>query len=485
MLYIGIDLGTSSTKALLVNEKGIIKRSASRSYPIIYPKNNWTEQDPSEWVKALKEILKELSKDHEDEINGISFGGQMHGLVILDKNDKVIRPCILWNDGRCEEETKYLNEVIGRDVLSKETGNIAFAGFTLPKILWLKEHEKENFDKISKIMLPKDYLAYVLSGVHATDYSDASGMLLLDVEHKCYSKKMIEIAGIDSKMLPTLHESYDCIGKLKEEFKNELGLKKDVNIIIGAGDNAAAAVGTGTVGENACNISLGTSGTIFITSNRFSVDNKNSLHSFCHADSKYHLMGCILSAASCNGWWLKNILRRDDFDYHNEEMSKEKIDTGVYFLPYLSGERSPHNDVNARGAFLGLSHQTTEPMMGRAVLEGVAFALRDCLEVAKSNGVNVTSTKLCGGGSRTTLWISIIANVLNIPVEMPEIEEGPSYGASILAMVGSKEYSDVISATEKIVKVKNTIYPDKELVELYDKKYQTFKKLYPALKGIF
>ena len=484
MLYIGIDLGTSSTKALLVDEEGKIIKSASSSYPIIYPKDGWTEQDPLDWVKALKEVLKELIKNHEDEINGISFGGQMHGLVILDKDDNVIRPCILWNDSRTEEETKYLNEVIGKDVLSNCTGNIAFAGFTLPKILWLKNHEKDNFDRINKIMLPKDYLAYILSGVHATDYSDASGMLLLDVKNKCYSKKMCDIAGIDISLLPKLYESYECIGKLKEEYKREFNLKKDVNIIIGASDNASAAVGTGTVGENKCNISLGTSGTIFITSNEFSVDKNNSLHSFCHADSKYHLMGCILSAASCNGWWLNKILNRNDFDFHNEEMSKEKIDTGVYFLPYLSGERSPHNDVHARGAFIGLTHQTTEPMMGRSVLEGVAFALRDCLEVAKLSGININSTKLCGGGTRTKLWVSIIANVLNVPVEMPMVEEGPSYGAAILAMVGSKEYKDVISATHKIVKIKETIYPDAELVKEYEKKYQTFKKLYPALKGI-
>lgn len=484
MLYIGIDLGTSSTKALLTNEKGEIIKSSSRSYGILYPNPGWTEQNPSDWVKALIEILKELSKGHENEINGISFGGQMHGLVVLDKDDNVIRPCILWNDGRTEAETEYLNEVIGKDNLSKYTGNIAFAGFTLPKILWMKNHEKENFDKISKIMLPKDYLAYYLSGIHATDYSDASGMLLLDVEHRSYSKEMLEIAGISESMLPKLYESYDVIGTLKEPIKKELNLKRDVNIVIGAGDNAAAAVGTGTVGNNKCNISLGTSGTIFITSDKYSVDKKNSLHSFCHADGGYHLMGCILSAASCNGWWLNKILNRTDFDSHNTEMSNVDINNGVYFLPYLSGERSPHNDVNIRGAFLGLSHTTTEAMMGRAVLEGVAFALRDCLEVAKQNGVNITSTKLCGGGSKTTLWISIIANVLNVPVEIPCVEEGPSYGASILAMVGSKEYPDIISATNAIIKTKEIIYPDSKQVSIYEEKYNKFKKIYPKLKGL-
>ncbi len=484
MLYIGIDLGTSSTKALLTNEKGEIIKSSSRSYGISYPNPGWTEQNPSDWVKALIEILKDLSKDHEDEINGISFGGQMHGLVVLDKDDNVIRPCILWNDGRTEAETEYLNEVIGKDNLSKYTGNIAFAGFTLPKILWMKNHEKENFDKISKIMLPKDYLAYYLSGVHATDYSDASGMLLLDVEHRSYSKEMLEIAGISESMLPKLYESYDVIGTLKESIKKELNLKRDVNIVIGAGDNAAAAVGTGTVGNNKCNISLGTSGTIFITSDKYSVDKKNSLHSFCHADGGYHLMGCILSAASCNGWWLNKILNRTDFDYHNTEMSNVDINNGVFFLPYLSGERSPHNDVNIRGAFLGLSHTTTEAMMGRAVLEGVAFALRDCLEVAKQNGVNITSTKLCGGGSKTTLWISIIANVLNVPVEIPYVEEGPSYGAAILAMVGSKEYPDIISATNAIIKTKEIIYPDSKQVSIYEEKYNKFRKIYPKLKGL-
>ncbi|MBU3804057.1 MAG: xylulokinase, partial [Candidatus Cellulosilyticum pullistercoris] len=279
MLYIGIDLGTSSVKLLLMNGEGKIQKTVTREYPLYFPKPGWSEQNPEDWWKETLEGIKELTSEYDkSQVAGISFGGQMHGLVILDENDKVIRPAILWNDGRTSKETDYLNTVVGKKNLSTYTANIAFAGFTAPKILWVKENEPEHFNKIKKIMLPKDYIAYKLSGVHCTDVSDASGMLLMDVKNKCWSKEMIEICGISEAQLPKLYESYEVVGTLKEDVANKLGLSTACKIIAGAGDNAAAAIGTGTVGEGRCNISLGTSGTIFISSEKFGVDENNALH---------------------------------------------------------------------------------------------------------------------------------------------------------------------------------------------------------------
>ena len=501
--FIGIDLGTSAMKGILTDERGTIVRQATATYDVIYPQNGWTEQNPSDWIVALNNVLAELLcvgkncnkcdindclSAKSDTLNiakcvkGISFGGQMHGLVALDKYGDVIRPCILWNDGRTEKQTAYLNEVVGKQTLSELTGNIAFAGFTAPKLLWLKENEPDNFARIDKIMLPKDYLAYYLSGVVATDYSDASGTLLLDVKNKCWSQKMATVCGISLQNLPELHESYDVIGTIKHDIATRFGMSY-VKVVIGAGDNAAAAVGTGTVNDGDCNVSLGTSGTIFVCQNKFSVDRNNALHSFAHASGKWHLMGCILSAASCRKWWLEDIL--ETCDYATDEQQISNVDSGnVIFLPYLSGERSPHNDVNAKGAFVGLTATTTRAQISRAVLEGVAFAIRDCYEVAKANGLQITRTNLCGGGARSATWQQIFADVLGIPVHILATEQGPSYGAAILAMVGCSVYRDVAEATEQMVSVKQTIFPNPQNVAKYQKKYETFTKLYPLLKTL-
>ena len=485
MLYIGIDLGTSSVKLLLMNENGEVQNTVSREYPIFFNNPGWSEQNPEDWFKETIEGLKDLTKNEDkSKIRGISFGGQMHGLVILDQEDEVIRPAILWNDGRTEKETRYLNEQIGKDRLSQYTANIAFAGFTAPKILWVEENEPENFKKISKIMLPKDYLAYKLSGVFSTDVSDASGMLLLDVKNRCWSKEMLEICHVSECQLPHVYESYDVIGKLKSEIAEELGFPEDIKIIAGAGDNAAAAVGTGTVGEGSCNISLGTSGTIFISSDKFGIDKNNALHSFAHADGKYHLMGCMLSAASCNKWWNENILRTKDFKSEQEEITRLG-ENRVFYLPYLMGERSPHNDPNVRAMFIGMSMDTSREDMTQAVLEGVAFGLRDSLEVARNIGININRTKICGGGAKSALWRTIIANVMNLKVDVLASEEGPALGSAILAAVGCGEYSNVKEASAHIVKVVETIEPQPELVKKYEEKYDQFKKLYPTIKELF
>ncbi|MBQ6368688.1 MAG: xylulokinase [Parasporobacterium sp.] len=485
MLYIGIDLGTSAVKLLMMDGTGKICKIVSKEYPLYFPHPGWSEQNPCDWYEKTLEGLKELTADcNRAEVAGISFGGQMHGLVALDENDEVIRPAILWNDGRTGEETDYLNQVIGKEKLSAYTANIAFAGFTAPKILWMKNNEPENFARIRKIMLPKDYLAYCLSGSFCTDLSDASGMLLLDVKNRCWSEAMMAICGITKEQLPDLYESYEVVGTLKPELAEQLGFSKDVKIIAGAGDNAAAAVGTGTVGEGSCNISLGTSGTIFISSANFRVDDHNALHSFDHADGSYHLMGCMLSAASCNKWWNEEILSTND--YQAEQAGIGALgENPVFFLPYLMGERSPHNDPDVRGCFLGMSMDTTRAQMTQAVLEGVAFGLRDSLEVARSLGITIECSKICGGGAKSPLWRKIIANVMDLELEVPENEEGPALGGAMLAAVGCGEYPDVKSAVSRIVKVVERISPDPELVAKYEVQYRKFRNMYPAVKELF
>ena len=485
MLYIGIDLGTSSVKLLLMNGEGKIQKTVTREYPLYFPKPGWSEQNPEDWWKETLEGIKELTSEYDkSQVAGISFGGQMHGLVILDENDQVIRPAILWNDGRTSKETDYLNTVVGKKNLSTYTANIAFAGFTAPKILWVKENEPEHFNKIKKIMLPKDYIAYKLSGVHCTDVSDASGMLLMDVKNKCWSKEMIEICGISEAQLPKLYESYEVVGTLKEDVVNKLGLSTTCKIVAGAGDNAAAAIGTGTVGEGRCNISLGTSGTIFISSEKFGVDENNALHAFAHADGHYHLMGCMLSAASCNKWWMDDIIGTKAYGEEQAKITKLG-ENNVFFLPYLMGERSPHNNPDARGTFIGMTMDTSREDMTQAVLEGVAFAIRDSFEVAKSLGIHIERTKICGGGAKSPLWKKIIANVLDVKVDVIETEEGPAYGGALLAAVACGEFGSIEEATNTVVKVIDTIDPEEELVAKYEEKYNKFKKIYPAVKDLY
>lgn len=483
--YIGADLGTSALKLLLSDKNGNIVKSVTRFYEVKYPKPGWSEQSPEDWWKAFCDGVKELTETVDKEsIKGIGVAGQMHGLVILDKNNEVIRPAILWNDGRCDKETEYLNETIGKEKLSALTANIAFAGFTAPKLLWLKKHEKQNFDRISKIMLPKDYINYRLTGVHATDYSDASGTLLLDVKNKCWSKEMLEVCCVSEEQMPGLFESYECIGNVLPEIAEQFNFASDVKIATGAGDNAAAAIGTSTVGDGKCNISLGTSGTIFITSDKFCVDNNNALHSFCHADGGYHLMGCILSAASCNKWFCDEILKVSDYA---EEQAKIDVDilgnNNVFFLPYLMGERSPINDTNATGMFIGLRPDIKREHMLLAVLEGVAFAIRDNLEIAKKIGVDIAKSTVCGGGAKSYLWLKILSNVLNIELCIPKAEEGLGFGAALLAMCAYDKCKNIRDCVN--TEIKEIIKPEYNLSKRYEAKYAKFKKIYPSVKDLY
>ncbi len=486
MYFIGVDLGTSACKFLLMDEKGAILNVVSEDYDVEFPHPGWSQQNPADWWAAVRRGIPALLAGHDaSKVAGIGCGGQMHGLVALDADDEVIRPAILWNDGRTVEQVRYLNEEVGVEKLLSWTGNIAYAGFTAPKILWMRDEEPENYARIAHVMLPKDYVNHLLTGVYATDVSDASGMLLLDVATRAWSAPMLELCGLTAGQLPAVHESYEAIGTLLPEVAAELGLPGGVVVCAGAGDNAAAAVGTGCVGAGAMNVSLGTSGTVFIPTAGFSPVG-DRIHSFCHADGGWHLMGCILSAASCNAWWAGDILGTDDFA--GEQAGIDAADASLdlpYFLPYLMGERTPHNDTLARGAFVGMCMSTTRADMTRAVLEGVAFAIRDSVEIARSLGVDVAASTVCGGGAKSPLWLQMLADVLGIELRLPATEQGPGYGGALLAAVAAGVYPDVAAACDAVVSVRATVEPDPAAVAAYEARYQAWRQMYPALKSTF
>ena len=487
MYFIGIDLGTSACKLLLMDERGEIAGVVSKSYGVEYPRPGWSQQDPDQWWRAVREGVPELIAGIDaGQVAGIGCGGQMHGLVVLDERDEVIRPAILWNDGRTAEQVRYLNETVGIPRLLDLTGNIAYAGFTAPKVLWMRDEEPELFDRVAHVMLPKDYVNHLLTGVYATDVSDASGTLLFDVARRAWSEEMLGLCGLVPAQMPQVHESYEPIGTLLPDVAAELGLPEGVVVAGGAGDNAAAAVGTGAVGAGTMNISLGTSGTVFIPTGAFADGVGDRIHSFCHADGAWHLMGCILSAASCNAWWVGDVLGSDDMAAEQAGIDAGSADASLpYFLPYLMGERTPHNDVSARGAFVGMSMSTTRSDMTRAVLEGVAFAVRDSVEIARSLGVRVSSSTVCGGGARSATWLQMLADVLGIELVLPATEQGPGYGGATLAAVAAGAHESVAACAGAIVSRRGRVVPNPGLADAYDRRYQVWRGLYPALRESF
>jgi xylulokinase len=379
----------------------------------------------------------------------------------------------------------YLNNTIGRGLILENAANVALTGFTAPKILWVKEHEPDIFAKVKKIMLPKDYIAYKLSGIFATDYSDASGMLLLDVKNHDWSDKMLEITGVTRAQLPKLFHSYEAVGTVSAEAAAETGLSVNTKVVIGGGDQAVGAVGCGIVSEGMCSVSLGTSGVLFVAADNFAADTSPAaIHSFCHSTGRYHFMGVTLAAAGSNKWWTEEIL--DTTDYPAEQKNIDKIGKNpVYFLPYLSGERTPHNDSKARGAFVGMNMTTTRADMTQAVLEGVAFSLRDILTRVRELGANVTRARIIGGGAKSALWCQMIADILHLKVEKMQSSEGPAFGAAILAMVGAGAYKNVEEACLSLIKITETFTPDKTVSADYDKRYPVYAGLYSALKESF
>lgn len=481
-MYLGIDLGTSSIKVVLVDVAGKIVDAQSESYPLYFPQIGYAEQNPEQWYTGLIAALKNLGlRQNLKQIKGISFSGQMHGLVLLDKYDKVLRPAILWNDGRSEEECRFLNCEIGKDKLIEWTGNIAFPGFTAPKILWLKKHEPEIFARIKKIMLPKDYLAYLISGVFAGDVTDDSGTLYFDVVNKRWSRPMLDILEINSEFLPEIFESVQIIGNVSSSFAEVSGLSVNTKVIIGGGDQAVGAVGSGTVGKNKLSISLGTSGVLFASAQKYACVCGGGLHSFCHADGNYHTMGVVLSAAGSLNWWIKDVLK-SNFEKELHNAANVSADN-LIFLPYLMGERSPINDPRASGAFFGLNLANERAAMTRAVLEGVSFALYDCLLAVKS--AQITTSKIArviGGGAKSSEWLKILSDIMGLELITLNTNEGGGLGAAMLAMTALGEYPDINSCAENIVKEDKIFYPDNAEHLRYAEKFERYKTLYEKIK---
>lgn len=484
-MYIGIDLGTSAVKIILVDKLGNIIRSSSNDYPLHIVNQTWTEQDPNDWYEKTLEGLHEIVLGYEEKVLAISFSGQMHGLVVLDCNDNIIRNAILWNDQRTIKEVDFLNNEFGKDRLLDLTGNIASTGLTLPKLLWMKENELENYKKIDKVMLPKDYLIYKLTSIFASDVSDTSGTLYYDVENKRYSEEIISLLDLKLTNFPKIFESYDVVGTLSEDIKLDLNLTNNVKVIAGGGDQAVGAVGVGAVNDNDVNISLGTSGVVFVSANKFVKDNISFLQSYAHANGKYHLMSVMLSAAGSIKWFNEKVLDNEDYIKLYEEIEKISPNDSIFFLPYLSGERASINDPYARGVFFGLNLSHTKYNMARAVVEGVSFALKESLDSIKKLGIDIKHVKITGGGSKSDFWCQLLSNILDVKIDVIQVNNGPALGAAILAMVGNKEYKNVIEACKNVVKTKMSYLPDSDLVKIFAEKYEIYKNIYPSLKKLF
>lgn len=484
--YIGIDLGTSAVKLLLLRENGDVLGTAEESYPVSYPRAGWAEQDPQAWYTAAVRGIRQLLEGHRaDEVRGIGIAGQMHGLVLLNRNGVVLRPAILWNDGRSAAETERLNREIGEKRLLELTGNIAYAGFTLPKLLWVRANEPELYRQTATVLLPKDELVRRLTGVCGTEPSDACGILLYDGKHARWSEELTEQLAIPTDLLPPVRGSAEMVGTLLPEVARETGLSERVFVVAGAGDNAAAALGNGVIDAGDCNLSLGTSGTLLFPCADYPSLTAPTLHTFIHADGKPMLLGCILNAASAGAWWVEGILGSGNFGREMANLRCGRADD-PYFLPYLMGERSPHNDPAARGVFFGMSGGTDRAAMTRAVYEGVSFALRDCAEEARRTGISLQKVRLCGGGARSGEWSRLLADVLNVTVDVPEQAGGPSKGGAMLAAVADGCFPSVRDAAERLKPaVAHRYEPTPARCDFYAERYAFFRTLYPAMKKLW
>lgn len=495
---IGVDIGTSGTKSLLIDPDGNILAEASSTYDISMPKPLWTEQDPEDWwnatVKTIRSVVKQ-ARVKGAEVKAIGLSGQMHGSVFLDKRDKVIRPALLWNDQRTAAECEEITELAGgRDQLIRMVANPALTGFTAPKILWLRNKEPKRFDRMTHVLLPKDEIRRRLTGEYATEVSDASGMLLLDVRKRKWSTELLSKLDLDVSMLGDVYESEEVTGTLRPEIAEKLGLTTDCLVVGGAGDCAAGAIGNGIVRKGVLTASLGTSGVMFVHSDEPQVDKKGRLHTFCHAvKGKWHMMGVTLSAAGSLQWFVENICtelatRRGSDPYqviNSEALATPAGSEGLLFAPYLSGERTPHADANARGCFVGLTSAHTRGHMARAVMEGVAMSLRESLEIIKGLKVPVRELRLSGGGAKSNLWKQIFADVMDQSACTINAEQGPAYGVALLAAVGCGQFKNIEEACKATIEVVKRTPPKKPAVRTYDKLFPIYQSLYPALRDSF
>lgn len=497
---IGVDCGTSGTKTVLFDESGKVIASKTIEYPMYQPKNGYAEQQPGDWANAMigtiKAVMAQSGVDKHD-VKGIGISGQMHGLVMLDKDNNVIRPSIIWCDQRTAREVEWMTETVGREKLIEITANPALTGWTAAKILWVKNNEPENYAKIAHILLPKDFLRFVLTHEYATEVSDASGMQLLDVPNRKWSDELLTAFGIDRSWLGKVYESCEVTGTLTKCMAEELGLCEGTIVVGGAGDNAAAAIGTGVCEDGKAFTTIGTSGVVFAHTSNISIDPKGRVHTCCAAvPGSWHVMGVTQGAGLSLKWFRDNFCQAEKDtaalmgvdEYYLMDKEAESVPVGanrLLYLPYLMGERTPHLDPDARGVFFGLSAMHTKKDMLRAVMEGVSYSLRDCVEVFKEMNISVSDMMACGGGGSSPLWRSMLADLYNCPVKTAASKEGPALGVALLALTGAGIYSSVPEACAAVVKTDKIQQPQPANVPEYEKYYRLYTEIYPALKEKF
>jgi xylulokinase len=482
-MYLGLDLGTSGVKAMLMDGDQKIIGSGHGVLDVSRPHSGWSEQAPADWIRATEEAIAELRKAHPNElaaVKGIGLSGQMHGATLLDGSDNVLRPCILWNDTRSFKEAATLDADPRFRAL---TGNIVFPGFTAPKLAWVKNNEPEIFAKVRKVLLPKDYLRLWLSGEHISEMSDSAGTSWLDTGKRKWSPELLAATGLDESQMPRLVEGTDKAGSLRGELASKWGMGPDVVIAGGAGDNAASACGMGTVGEGHAFVSLGTSGVLFAANARYLPKPESAVHAFCHAlPNTWHQMGVILSATDALNWY-SGIAGKSAAELTSELGDELKAPTSVTFLPYLSGERTPHNDAKIRGVFTGLGHESSRVVLTQAVLEGVTFAIRDNLEALKSAGTSISRVTAIGGGSRSKYWLKSIATSLGVPVDIPQDGDfGAAFGAARLGLIAATGADPVKVCTPP--STDETIEPVSALTSAYEEAYARYRKTYPAISAL-
>jgi xylulokinase len=499
MAYLmGIDVGTTGTKTLLTDETGQVIASTTIEYPMHTPYPLWAEQDPDDWWKATSEGIREvLAGIDSSEVAGVGLTGQMHGLVLLDNEGNVLRPCIMWNDQRTGAQCAAITERLGFDRVIEWTANPVLPGFTAPKVLWVRENEPQVYARVAIVLLPKDFIRYRLTGEFATDKGGASGTSLLDVVGRTWSAKMAEALDIPAEWLPPTFEGPEVTGTITSQAAELTGLPQGLPVVAGGGDQEAQAVGTGIVREGLVSVTLGTSGVVFAHTNEPFVDPQGRLQSYCHAvPGRWHVMGVMLSAGGSLRWfrdtlgWLETataeLTGRDPYEYLTIEAAGAPAGSeGLIFLPYLTGERMPYSDPNARGTFFGLTVRHSKAHMVRSVLEGVAYGLRDLLELVRDFGLSVEQVRASGGGARSELWRQILANVFAAELVTINITEGAAFGASLLAGVGAGLYSSVEEACDASIRVVTSTEPQTQHVEVYDAYYPVYRSLYGALKPAF
>ncbi len=500
MSLLGLDIGTSGVKALLIDESGKTIASATSEYPLSTPHPNWAEQDPADWWRGTIEVIRNILGRpgvKAEEIKGIGFSGQMHSLVLLDKQQCVLRPSILWCDTRTDKECAQITEQVGRERLRTLVSNPALEGFTLPKIIWVRNHEPEVYEKTAKILLPKDYIRFLLTGEIAMEVSDAAGTIMFDVAHRVWSSELVKLLDIPVDWLPPVFESVDVCGRVTRATAELTGLKEGTPVVGGGADNPCGAVGTGVVKLGRVLASIGTSGVVFAYSDKVRVEPGMKVHTFCHSvPGAWYLMGVVLMAGGALRWYrdtfaqeemtLARTSGRDVYDILTEEASAVIPGSeGLFFLPYLVGERTPHQSASARGAFVGATIRHTKKHFTRAVLEGITFGMKDSLSIMEGLGVDIQQIRLTGGGAKSAFWRRLQANIYGREVALVNASEGPAFGAALLAGAGTKVYSNLVNAVENAVKVTETISPEKEQVARYAELFQIYQELYPALRSSF